>query len=79
MDSRENGRRGIRDCENKRPFFYFKGEEECRSLEKMGEIKHRDALMGIMQGEAEVMRQETGEGERCPWGLMSGPESSLER
>ena len=45
----------------------------------MGEIKHRDALMGIMQGEAEVMRQEMGEGERCPWGLMSGPESSLER
>ena len=34
--------------------------------------------MGIMQGEAEVMRQEMGEGEWCPWGLMSGAESSLE-
>ena len=34
--------------------------------------------MGIMQGEEVVMRQEMGEGEWCPWGLMSGPESSLE-
>ena len=34
--------------------------------------------MGIIQGEAEVMMQEMGEGEWCPWGLSSGPEWSLE-